>query len=157
MIYSKSKISYDHLLAILEKKGVSVSKLNKRLREINGTNEQILDRIKHGRDIRISTAVGICNVLGITLDALMGRDDCTGICGGVQGDGNLTTVNGDVNGDGNVISVSHASALELSAENKALRVIIEELRAQRDSYAKTIENLSTWMGRISDHDLSENK
>lgn len=156
MVYSKSRISYAHLLDILEKKRVSPSKLNKRLRDINGTNEQILDRIKHGRDIRISTAVCICNVLGITLDTLMGRDDGSGI-GGVQGDGNLTTVNGDVNGDGNVISVSHASALELSAENKALRVIIEELRAQRDSYAKTIEHLSKWLGRISDQNLSENK
>lgn len=153
MIYKNSKIDYDRLVSLLWQKGLTPAKFNSNYRKKTGSNEQILDRLKIGRDIKLSSAVNICNEMDISLDVLLGARAFDPEGGKVVGDGNVTAVNGDVNGDGNVISSSPRTSAQLAAENKALRMVIDELRKQLASYASTIDSLSKMMGRMSDCEL----
>lgn len=153
MIYKNSKIDYDRLVSLLWQKGLTPAKFNSNYRKKTGSNEQILDRLKIGRDIKLSSAVNICNEMDISLDVLLGARAFEPEGGKVVGDGNVTAVNGDVNGDGNVISSSPQTSAQLAAENKALRMVIDELRKQLDSYASAIDSLSKMMGRMSDCEL----
>lgn len=146
MIYKNSKIDYDRLVSLLWQKGLTPAKFNSNYRKKTGSNEQILDRLKIGRDIKLSSAVNICNEMDISLDVLLGARAFDPEGGKVVGDGN-------VNGDGNVISSSPRTSAQLAAENKALRMVIDELRKQLASYASTIDSLSKMMGRMSDCEL----
>jgi hypothetical protein len=60
MIYKNSKIDYDRLVSLLWQKGLTPAKFNSNYRKKTGSNEQILDRLKIGRDIKLSSAVNIC-------------------------------------------------------------------------------------------------
>ncbi len=140
MIYKNSKIDYDRLVSLLWQKGLTPAKFNSNYRKKTGSNEQILDRLKIGRDIKLSSAVNICNEMDISLDVLLGARA-------------FDPEGGKVVGDGNVISSSPRTSAQLAAENKALRMVIDELRKQLASYASTIDSLSKMMGRMSDCEL----
>lgn len=140
MIYKNSKIDYDRLVSLLWQKGLTPAKFNSNYRKKTGSNEQILDRLKIGRDIKLSSAVNICNEMDISLDVLLGARA-------------FEPEGGKVVGDGNVISSSPQTSAQLAAENKALRMVIDELRKQLASYASAIDSLSKMMGRMGDCEL----
>lgn len=125
-----------YIMDVLKERGMTPRQLSK---QVYGkeTHRDIVKEITQKPDVRASTVLKLCRALGITMDSLYQNSDTNSV--------NLPSINGIgiVNNSPN----AHVDMADLRAENKALKMVIEEKISDLQSKVATSRSLetgSTW-------------
>lgn len=140
MLYKRETPDTDVIVDVLKRNGMTIRQLSKLMYGEN-THRDLIKNLKEKPDIRSSTLVRICNLLEIPMETLFNNDVNHENSGEVP----------SIVGNNNVInsSVINNDITALRAENKALKLLIEEknmriedLRRQNKELITLISNLN---------------
>jgi len=140
MLYKRETPDTDVIVDVLKRNGMTIRQLSKLMYGEN-THRDLIKNLKEKPDIRSSTLVRICNLLEIPMETLFNNDVNHETSGEVP----------SIVGNNNVVnsSVINNDITALRAENKALKLLIEEknmriedLRRQNKELITLISNLN---------------
>lgn len=140
MLYKRETPDTDVIVDVLKRNGMTIRQLSKLMYGEN-THRDLIKNLKEKPDIRSSTLVRICNLLEIPMETLFNNDVNHENSGEVP----------SIVGNNNVVnsSVINNDITALRAENKALKLLIEEknmriedLRQQNKELITLISNLN---------------
>ncbi len=140
MLYKRETPDTDVIVDVLKRNGMTIRQLSKLMYGEN-THRDLIKNLKEKPDIRSSTLVRICNLLEIPMETLFNNDVNHENSGEVP----------SIVGNNNVVnsSVINNDITALRAENKALKLLIEEknmriedLRRQNKELITLISNLN---------------
>lgn len=140
MLYKRETPDTDVIVDVLKRNGMTIRQLSKLMYGEN-THRDLIKNLKEKPDIRSSTLVRICNILEIPMETLFNNDVNHENSGEVP----------SIVGNNNVVnsSVINNDITALRAENKALKLLIEEknmriedLRRQNKELITLISNLN---------------
>lgn len=117
MLYKRETPDADVIVQVLKHNGMSVRQLSK-LMYGEKTHRDVIKDLQAKPDIRSSTLVRICNLLEISMELLFKREANSDNNGDIP----------SIVGNNNVVnsSVVNNDIASLRAENKALKLLIEE-------------------------------
>lgn len=140
MLYKRETPDTDVIVDVLKRNGMTIRQLSKLMYGEN-THRDLIKNLKEKPDIRSSTLVRICNLLEIPMETLFNNDVNHENSGEVP---SIVENNNVVNS-----SVINNDITALRAENKALKLLIEEknmriedLRRQNKELITLISNLN---------------
>lgn len=140
MLYKRETPDTDVIVDVLKSNGMTIRQLSKLMYGEN-THRDLIKNLKEKPDIRSSTLVRICNLLEIPMETLFNNDVNHENSGEVP----------SIVGNNNVVnsSVINNDITALRAENKALKLLLEEknmriedLRQQNKELITLISNLN---------------
>lgn len=140
MLYKRETPDTDVIVDVLKRNGMTIRQLSKLMYGEN-THRDLIKNLKEKPDIRSSTLVRICNLLEIPMETLFNNDVNHENSGEVP----------SIVGNNNVVnsSVINNDITALRAENKALKLLLEEknmriedLRQQNKELITLISNLN---------------
>lgn len=140
MLYKRETPDTDVIIEVLKRNGMTMRQLSKLMYGEN-THRDLIKNLREKPDIRSSTLVRICNLLEIPMETLFNNEI------NYENSGEVPSIVGN----NNVInsSVINNDITALRAENKALKLLIEEknmriedLRQQNKELITLISNLN---------------
>ena len=119
-----------YIMDVLKKRGMNPRQLSK---QVYGkeTHRDIVKEITMKPDVRASTVLKLCRALGITMDSLYQNSDTNSV--------NYPSINGI--GIVNNSPHAHIDMADLRAENKALKMVIEEKDKRLAEQSRYIKEL----------------
>lgn len=141
MLYKRETPDTDVIIEVLKRNGMTMRQLSKLMYGEN-THRDLIKNLREKPDIRSSTLVRICNLLEIPMETLFNNEI------NYENSGEVPSIVGN----NNVVnsSVINNDITALRAENKALKLLIEEknmriddLRQQNKELITLISNLNT--------------
>lgn len=129
MNFDYDRPNVDKILFLMKKKGLNARQLSKILYGDKTTRDIISGLIKKP-DLRSSTLIKLCRVLDTSIDSLFQNSDNSLKSQPIIGNHNIIN-SGNLNTDLN----------NLRAENRALKMVIEEKKARIEDLKKTNEDL----------------
>lgn len=140
MLYKRETPDTDVIIEVLKRNGMTMRQLSKLMYGEN-THRDLIKNLREKPDIRSSTLVRICNLLEIPMETLFNNEI------NYENSGEVPSIVGN----NNVVnsSVINNDITALRAENKALKLLIEEknmriedLRQQNKELITLISNLN---------------
>lgn len=130
MAEENEKPNLAFIKAVLKERGMTTRQLSKKIYG-DDTHRDIVKEVATKPDIRASTLLKLCKALGVSMDSLYQYSDTDGM--------KIPTINGIANVS-NSTNVKIEIA-DLRAENKALKMLIEEKDKRLEEQKRYIDDL----------------
>lgn len=140
MLYKRETPDTDVIVDVLKRNGMTIRQLSKLMYGEN-THRDLIKNLKEKPDIRSSTLVRICNLLEIPMETLFNNDVNHENSGEVP----------SIVGNNNVVnsSVINNDITALRAENKALKLLIEEKKMRIEDLRQQNKELITLISNLN--------
>lgn len=140
MLYKRETPDTDVIVDVLKRNGMTIRQLSKLMYGEN-THRDLIKNLKEKPDIRSSTLVRICNLLEIPMETLFNNDVNHENSGEVP----------SIVGNNNVVnsSVINNDITALRAENKALKLLIEEKNMRIEDLRRQNKELITLVSNLN--------
>lgn len=141
MLYKRETPDTDVIVDVLKRNGMTIRQLSKLMYGEN-THRDLIKNLKEKPDIRSSTLVRICNLLEIPMETLFNNDVNHENSGEVP----------SIVGNNNVVnsSVINNDITALRAENKALKLLIEEKNMRIEDLKQQNKELISLISNLKD-------